>query len=71
MTHKPPEETKSNYKPLKRNVNPEDKRPAFINTISDKDHYSNFGSRKKGYGFVEEDKKMVQKIIKKNKKSEK
>ena len=71
MTHTPPEEKKEKYKRLTHSVDPSDEKPAYINTIADKEHFSNYGARKKGFAFAEEDKKLVKRIIKANKKSEK
>lgn len=71
MTHTPPEETKEKYKSLTHSVDPNDNEPAYINTVADKDHFSNFGPKKVGYHFDDKDIKMVRKIVRKNKKSEK
>ena len=71
MTHNPPKDKKDSFVHLKHSVDPKDGCDAYINTKVDRDHFLNFGSKKKGFFFAEEDKKMVKKIIRKNKKSEK
>lgn len=71
MTHNPPDDKRDKYKQLTHSVDPKDKRDAYINTEVDSDHYLNFGPKKKDFYFKEEDKKVVKRIIKKNKKSEK
>ena len=71
MTHNPPKDKEGKYVKLTHSVDPKDSKESYINTEVDSDHFSKFGSKKKGFYFVEEDKKIVKRIIKKNKKSEK
>ena len=66
MTHSPPKYDKNNYVKLSRSANPEDKRDAYIKIMSETDHISNFGARKKGWGFTSADKKIVNSIVNKN-----
>ena len=71
MTHKPPKEKKDKFIKLTHSVDPKDGKSSYINTEADRDHFSKFGPKKKGFFFATEDKKIVKKIIRKNKKSEK
>jgi hypothetical protein len=68
MTHKPPKGREKDYVQLERSVDCKDKRKAYINTKSDSADYRAFGARRSGYSFAEKDKKLVNSIIKKNKK---
>lgn len=53
--------------PLRKNPNPNDTAKAYIRPIVEKDSPQNFGRTLKGWKFSSEDKKTVDKIIKKSK----
>lgn len=67
ITHSELSKDAKNIK-LERNPDPSDKRTAYVKTKSQSDKQSRFGSRKKDWKLDDADKKVVEKIIKDNKK---